>query len=116
MNYELAKQLKETGFNQIQGFRFSNFVSPITSEQSKNIEPGAVLLMKDNDVYIPTLSELIEACGKDFRLLILHTTFIKKLQKPWEAVPNKRNRPECKSKNGETPEIAVALLWLELNK
>ena len=62
----------------------------------------------------PTLSELISACGQGFRNLILHTQFTKKLSKPWEAVPNKKLRPTKKAKNGETPEEAVAQLWIEL--
>lgn len=62
----------------------------------------------------PTLSELIQACGKGFRNLILHTQFNKKLEKPWEAIPNKKLRPNKKSKKGHTPEEAVAKLWLEL--
>jgi hypothetical protein len=69
-----------------------------------------------DDVLIPnpTLSELISACGRSFRYLILHTQHTKKLVKPWEAVPNKKLRPTKKAKNGETPEEAVAQLWIEL--
>jgi hypothetical protein len=62
----------------------------------------------------PTLSELIQACGMGFRNLILHTQFSKRLEKPWEAVPNKKLRPTKKSKKGHTPEEAIAKLWIEL--
>lgn len=64
----------------------------------------------------PTLTELINACGLGFRTLILHTQYRKTLKKPWEAVPNKKLRPNKKSQSAETPEEAVALLWLELIK
>ncbi len=62
----------------------------------------------------PTMSDIIIACGRGFRTLIRHTDHRKKLYKPWEAVPNKKLRPDKKSKNAETPDETVALLWLEL--
>jgi hypothetical protein len=87
MNKEILKRL--------QGAKFPQYIT------------GKVILN-------PNLSELITACGLGFRTLILHTQFKKTLKKPWEAVPNKKLRPSKKGKSGETPEDAVALLWLEL--
>lgn len=60
------------------------------------------------------LASLIKSCGEDFRTLILHTQYNKKLDKAWEAVPNKKLRPESKSKKGKTPEEAVSNLWFNL--
>ena len=52
----------------------------------------------------PTLSELIEACGYEFVAV-------------GKESPNKWRASTIKySGYGETPEIAVANLWLELNK
>ena len=61
------------------------------------------------------LYSLIEACGEDFRLLVLHTQYRKKLIKPWEAVPNKKRRPEARGCDGSTPEEAVEKLLKSLS-
>lgn len=69
-----------------------------------------VILTINKDIEVNNLEKLIEECGEDFRTLILHTQFNKKLEKPWEAVPNKKRRPNSKSKKGATPLEAVKLL------
>jgi len=97
MNYKLAKRLKDAGYPQPWGMKYLKSPS------------GEIL------PYKPTLEELIEACGEEYRNLVLHTQYRKKLDKPYEAVPNKKLRPECKSQKGKTPTEAVTLLWLELN-
>lgn len=108
MNYELAKKLKDAGF-------------PESEEDNKYIEPDNTIVSPgsgpctEKAIYVPSLSELIEACGYEFRMLLLHTTYNKKLKKPWEAVPNKKIRPEVKGAKGSTPEEAVANLWLYIN-
>jgi len=56
MNYEIAKKLKEKGFPQKE---------PLTNVSSVFI-PAGKLLTGDEFAYIPTLSELIEACGGYF--------------------------------------------------
>lgn len=53
----------------------------------------------------PTLSELIEACGEDFYDLV-------RFSDRWQA----RSPMLGNSNIGETPEEAVARLWLALNK
>ena len=62
------------------------------------------------DIKIPTLSELIEACGEEFGRLILQN---------YEGLPDDRkwwaNYGEFHG-YGKTPKKAVAKLWLELNK
>lgn len=91
MNYELAKQLKEAGFPQgdMGGFNF-----------------------QDNLNY-PTLSELIENCGDKFVSLM-------QTKKRWIATYSQEGftptSENDESVTGSTPEIAVARLWLELNK
>lgn len=94
MNYELALKLKKAGFPQ-------------------NIKRGDLFPYASDDtrekVYMPTLSELIEACGNDFR-------WLKARGDSWLAQgrlhPVGKREPRC---YGSTPEEAVANLWLELN-
>jgi hypothetical protein len=91
MTYELAKELKEEGF-----------------PQGDNYNP--VHRIFEGDVYDPTLSELIEACGESFANL-----------RRWPdqtfsafTFPNKIGVSEPYT--GSTPEEAVARLWLALRK
>lgn len=103
MNYELAKKLKDAGFPQGKNGNFSISVSssiPVDSELP----------------YIPTLSELIEACVKlsatgDFHLE--HNSVSKRHSAGWGA------SVDCFKGNeyidGKTPEEAIARLWLSLH-
>lgn len=84
MNYELAKQLKDAGF-------------PL----KWSLVPGEVYT---REAHVPTLSELIEACGLGFY------TLINNLNSKWSAVRDDRSHYV-----GTTPEEAVAKLWLALN-
>ena len=84
MNYELAKQLKEAGFPQH--------------------KPNCV--DKDQwEYYSPSLSELIEACGEEYRMMKYSVEHL-----GWFAGGYKEEG------FGQTPTEAVANLWLELNK
>lgn len=89
MNYELAKELKEAGFPQ-DGTNY-------TPDHGGSEETAA---------YYPSLSELIEACGESlFRI---------------DFLPD-QNRIiayayGAREGDGSTPEVAVAKLWLALNK
>jgi len=95
MTYELAKQLKEAGFEQVDDeFRTIN-------------DPSGKLEW----AYSPTLSELIEACPED------GTQLIHGVGSAWYAefmnhsvMPYKRTH----FVQGSTPEEAVAKLWLAL--
>lgn len=60
--------------------------------------------------FYPTLSELIGACGKPF-MLLKHSED----EYGWQAF-NSEDTFACISGDGEIPEIAVAILWLKLNK
>jgi hypothetical protein len=65
-------------------------------------------------VYIPTLSELIHSCGKDFEL----SKGRHKIHDPWTASIEPMNESTKDYANGKTPEEATARLWirLKLNK
>lgn len=89
MNYELAKQLKDAGF-------------PWPTDKEKY----------DICCWEPTLSELIEACGNNFELLTSRSVGIKWRADSWPWGTLKKN-VEGK---GDTPEEAVARLWIELRK
>ncbi len=94
MNYELALQLKEAGFPQKGKGHF---------ETTKLDEP----------YYIPTLSELIEACEDDnFHLL---SGSIVGAYIEWQAYTGFARMPKHIGV-GTSPEEAVAKLWLALNK
>ena len=80
-------------------------------------------LWGDENIHTPNLSELIEACGTQFRRLTLHHN---KVVKPshiekygedvkWQANPN-QHLSKVKSQWGKTPEESVAKLWLLLNE
>lgn len=109
MNYELAKKLKDAGFTFRQNF-------PCEHTTLENICPC---------VY-PTLSELIEACGDRFGGLT-HVRYLESkkeqstsIRRYWKAYEFVARWSEMKSTScygdGETPEEAVANLWLILNK
>lgn len=93
MNYELAKQLKDNGF-------------PLpTSGYSVSDKDG------ENTLQIPTLSELIDACG--INIYTLEHNNLTTDNECWYA--NSGSYPGG-SHRGKTPEEAVAKLWLKLNK
>lgn len=97
MNIELAKKLKDAGFPQNHKY--------FMGECEKC---GDIFELEQGTPCIPTLSELIETCGKGFK-------FLERLRKPDEEGSfwaESDNIGIC----GETPEEAVANLWLELNK
>ena len=97
ISYKLAKQLKEAGWSYHSNGEWIN-------EKGYSQEDGV-------GVYIPTLSELIEACGKDFWELSQWE------KDNWQVMSNINP-----SKNGgiitigKSPEEAVAKLWIKLNK
>jgi hypothetical protein len=95
MNYELAKELKDAGFPQV--------------GESKQYLPAFT-----SEVYIPTLSELVEACGdQGFQL--------EKGRSGWGGSEGNWNASKAVDgklviSSGSTTEEAVARLWLALNK
>lgn len=103
MDYELAKQLKDAGFPQQKKdgkiycpHNVPNMIK--ATDMFEHIESCPDL------VYIPTLSELIEACGNEF-------IYLMKDHNRWDA----KSKTQIISKLS-CPEEAVANLWLKLNK
>jgi len=86
MNYKLLDKLEKAGF-------------PL------------VLSQENQDVRPPTLSELIEACGEKLDLLE-RTGMVG--QEKWRASVDEDREGYGTSIYGETPEEAVANLWLSL--
>ena len=101
MNYELAKQLKDAGFPQKNTGVFS--FSYVFETKEGNLETG-------DKAYVPTLSELIEACGERFDSL--ENAF----QNGWRADGWDITEEIILTKIGSTPEEAVAKLWLKLHE
>lgn len=112
MNYELAKQLKEAGFPQELGsgsrlydLNGKSYVWDYYSDESYD-------LSKDGYCKIPTLSELISACGEGFHSLDCYHN-----AKKWLASGcHFPDIDKTELSEGETPEESVAKLWLKLNK
>lgn len=120
MNYELCKKLKDVGFPQEIGKGEVLMDLHMSVDENGNGIPC-------EQVYIPTLSELIAACGDSFRKIVFHHScvtrpdYVEKYGEnmSWSAhscahfVPK---RIKGKVFRGTTPEKAVANLWLEINK
>lgn len=98
ISYELAKELKDAGFPQELGN-----ADLVVSDGGEVVDPKSIS-------FLPTLSELIEACGEKFgRLEALHNQNRWLASAPWVT-------PGGYDTDGVTPEEAVARLWLALNK
>lgn len=112
MTYELAKQLKEAGFRQntekafyINAGKNTGALVDVEMYSTANQE-----FRDEKLVACPTLSELIEACADGFVSLDrFGLTNLGLIQ--WVCNHEKAWRTE-----GQTPEEAVARLWLELKK
>lgn len=105
MNYELAKQLKDAGY-----------------PEPDNIESAqGDMVLGDDLVYRPTLEELSEACKKSYHYDGYVYSFVIKYveeEKPYwfagyEYTDGWDEGPEG---YGETPNEAVANLWLKLQE
>lgn len=109
MEYELAKKLRDAGFPQRRGINGNPLICPHGGYGTH--EATCV-----DAVVVPTLSELIEACGEKFRGLILHTNFNRdNSAAPWQAKPNRHKVPKSvRSQRGKTAKEAVAKLWLTI--
>lgn len=100
MNYELAKRLKDAGF-------------------PNRVDINRVYI---EDIPVPTLEDLIEACGNGFTCLM-------RAKDEWGSATRwAAGKPEARdgirmyvvhgepSGFGDTPEEAVANLWLAINE
>lgn len=95
MEYKLAEKLKDAGFPQGEG------MYSLQGEEPRYLTEDPI---KWGNAYLPTLSELIEACGEGLSLLL------KMDEGDWNAVGSNGS-----INLGKTPEEAVAKLWLALN-
>lgn len=99
--YELARELKEAGFSQknVYPCEICGGKTDCAITQYEDAKPP----------YIPTLEELIEACGDRFNLLVLgEHGFVASF---YDSEIQKNNVHG----GGKTPSEAVANLWLALN-
>lgn len=94
---ELAKELKEAGFPQ-KPERLQTFVNNYTRSTPLN---------GDDWLAVPTLAELIEECGEQFGELY-------RFPDSWLA--ESYSNDDHSEGSGDTPEEAVARLWLSMNK
>jgi len=101
ISLKLAKQLKDVGFTQEGDGEMVKYDCEM-KEQFLIAENTGV-----EDIYIPTLSELIEECGEEFDELV-------RLSEEWIARGNYSNNDGIKV-FAKTPEEAVAKLYLKLN-
>jgi hypothetical protein len=85
MDYELARELKQAGY-------------PIKKQ---------LITRYNRDIAVPTLEELIEACGDRFGALVHHGG--------WEARSDWSEQDRGIAATGSTPIEAVARLWLALH-
>ncbi len=100
MNYDLCKKLKEAGYEQ-QGYFW------LEAEGNLWIYDKS---LKERDVVMPTLSELIEACGDGFSTLEVY----REEGNPQWCAFEFHQSPRNTEGTGSTPEEAVANLWLDL--
>lgn len=110
MTYELAKQLKNAGFPQV--FDVGKKFYAEKDAKFGNIQN---ILLTDDKISIPSLSELIEACGDGFRDLCFHPDgfFISDGSKKWNT--NRDDLWHCELPPSTSPEEAVANLYLQIN-
>lgn len=95
MDYEVVKQLKDAGFPQLHGICHLKHL-----HHSRKAE-------RCEYVSVPTLEELIEACGKRFFVLRMN------MDGSYGAIGDAEGPDEI-LKYGSTPTKAVARLWLAL--
>lgn len=122
MNYELCKKLKEAGFpnaKDINGedksfvwvkYNPEDDFIPVDSKIFYEFWQQTYSIKGNIDIF-PTLSELIEACGDKFGTLY-HNVHKEEGELEWSVATYS---PDCVG-HGDTPEEAVANLWLKLNK
>lgn len=112
ISYELAKQLKDAGFPQ-NTFKEGYFLwNRGERERAINTSRIGDFPHKQETVYIPTLAELIEACGDDYGFGQLYRIGTKGNF----SFHAETNIELILQTSGSTPEEAVAKLWLELNR
>ncbi len=113
MTYELAKKLKDAGYDQNvpDCFECVEYVGEDNKIVGYFSTEFDCEMHADKFARIPTLSELIETCDKFGMLEVNSSTKI------WTAIEwDDEHNTLGREGKGSTPEEAVANLWLELNK
>lgn len=102
LSYATAKKLKDAGFpeNSMYEERRNSWVN----SDGEYFDYASMF----SDIYVPSLSELIEACDPTRETFLLGYD---DRDGAWKAAIN-----EFIVQEGNIPEEAVASLWLELNK
>lgn len=108
LTYELAKELKDAGFPQNTEKSYCFTREGIKLNRTPSKKQRAQMDLVGVDVFAaPTLSELIEECGDAFYSLSRYSN------NHWVAIANGSVWMDTTSEN---PEVAVARLWLVLQK
>lgn len=126
MNYELALELKDAGFPQVTFDALKPHLghyAALIDGRVRAIKDGTFLLPQDAMVYIPTLSEIIEACLRRNDKVGDKPSWLKLIcanPEPSSSILTFGIQAEAQAVNSVTyyksPEEAVAILWLALNK
>lgn len=117
MNYELALELKNNGFPMNKSRKIDAIGTENDHQTGEMYAPEEI----EDSVLFPILSELIEACGDRLRK-IKHSPKNKKF--PWivqgfgnvETVDGRKMAEKDIKIANISLEVAVAVLWLEINK
>lgn len=126
LTYELAKKLKEAGFPQ-KKIGYVWFFRKAVNNYFIQREAGWLKVytknadnLKNEWYFVPTLEELIEACGDRFEYLYRADEDMKEVGIYWICGQNPSGEGDEFKMNpsgqGKTPSEAVANLWLQLNK
>lgn len=108
ISYKLAKQLKDAGYPQKVEEIDSRFYSWDKSCWYFVIKHKDAKPVSKDDIKIPTLSELIEACGDEIDFALFRWG-------NWVCGDRSEYEQDWITRaEGETPEEAVAKLWLKL--
>jgi hypothetical protein len=99
IDYTLANELKDAGFPQGGNGRWL-------------VDPKQIVARGGDRAYVPTLEELIEACGESFASL--HRSVKSEKWVAQNRICDEDDGPH--GSQGSSPTEAVARLWLALNK
>jgi len=125
MTYEFALELKNAGFPQARKGMILDRTINSGKQHGHEGDINSYEYQKlKNECFIPSLSELIEACGDKITLLefkvngvVAKGVIFHGLKYADELYTNENMQPnEYFLTTGSTPEEAVAKLWLALNK
>lgn len=110
IEYKLARELKNAGFPQTGPLIYNNVGKLFLHSSESYCYCPKCTPWEQEYTTVPTLSELIEACGDKLWSLINGKAH---RSGKWIAQTDEEDPGRI---SGDTPEEAVAKLWLELNK